>query len=61
MQQQIQTLERKDNKRVYNLVENLCIASGMVMPKINVIEDDSLNAFASGINSKTYTVALSRE
>ncbi len=53
-------LERKDNKRVYNLVENLCIASGMVMPKINVIEDDSLNAFASGINSKTYTVALSR-
>lgn len=53
-------LERKENKRVYNLVENLCIASGMPLPKINIIEDDSLNAFASGINSKTYTVALSR-
>lgn len=54
------SLERKENKRVYNLVENLCIAKGMKMPKINVIEDDSLNAFASGINEKTYTVSLSR-
>ena len=53
-------LERKENKRVYNLVENLCIAQGMRMPKINVIEDDSLNAFASGINQQTYTVSLSR-
>jgi heat shock protein HtpX len=53
-------LERKENKRVYNLVENLSIAAGMKMPKVNIIEDDSLNAFASGINDKTYTVALSR-
>jgi heat shock protein HtpX len=53
-------LERKENKRVYNLVENLCISKGMMMPMVNVIEDDSLNAFASGINSKTYTVSLSR-
>ncbi|MFU8842512.1 MAG: M48 family metallopeptidase [Bacteroidales bacterium] len=53
-------LERRENKRVYNLVENLCIASGMKMPKVNVIEDDSLNAFASGINPRTYTVSLSR-
>ncbi len=53
-------LERKENKRVYNLVENLCISSGMQMPKVNIIEDDSLNAFASGINTKTYAVSLSR-
>lgn len=53
-------LERKENKRVYNLVENLCIASGMQMPRVNIIDDDSLNAFASGINPKTYTVSLSR-
>ena len=53
-------LERKENKRVYNLVENLCMAQGMTMPKINVIEDDSLNAFASGINNRTFTVSLSR-
>jgi len=53
-------LARAENKRVYNLVENLCISTGMTVPKINIIEDDSLNAFASGINSKTYSVSLSR-
>jgi heat shock protein HtpX len=53
-------LERKENKRVYNLVENLCITAGMKMPMVNIIEDDSLNAFASGIDEKTYTVSLSR-
>ena len=53
-------LDRKDNKRVYNLVENLCMAQGMPMPKVNVIEDNSLNAFASGINNRTYTVGLTR-
>jgi heat shock protein HtpX len=51
-------LERKENKRIYNLVENLTMTQGMAMPKINVIHDDSLNAFASGINKKTYTVTL---
>lgn len=53
-------LERKENKRVYNLVENLCISKGMKMPGVNIIEDDSLNAFASGINEKTFSVTLSR-
>jgi len=53
-------LERKENKRIYNLVENLCISKGMTMPKVNIIEDDSLNAFASGISPQTYTVSLSR-
>lgn len=53
-------LLRNENKRVYNLVENLCISAGMTMPAINIIEDDSLNAFASGIDTKSYTVSLSR-
>ncbi len=53
-------LERMENKRVYNLVENLCIGCGMRTPKINVIEDDSLNAFASGINTASFTISLSR-
>lgn len=53
-------LERMENKRVYNLVENLCIQEGMTMPAVYVIEDDSLNAFASGINEKTYAISLSR-
>ncbi|MDR1601373.1 MAG: M48 family metallopeptidase [Tannerella sp.] len=53
-------LERRENKRVYNMVENLCIASHTDMPKINIIEDHSLNAFASGINKRNFTVTLSR-
>ena len=53
-------LERKENKRVYNLVENLCIQQGMTMPKVYVIDDDSLNAFASGIDKSSYSVSLSK-
>ena len=53
-------LERMENKRVYNLVENLCISKGMKIPQIYIIEDDSLNAFASGVNERTYSVSLSR-
>jgi heat shock protein HtpX len=53
-------LERMENKRIYNMVENLCIANGMPLPAINLIEDDSMNAFASGINKSTFTVSLSR-
>ena len=53
-------LERMENKRVYNLVENLCIQQGMTTPGIYIIDDDSLNAFASGIDSKTFSVSLSK-
>jgi heat shock protein HtpX len=54
------SLERKENKRIYNLVENLCISRGIKTPKIFVIEDSSLNAFASGISDKSYAISLSR-
>ncbi|MCK9640671.1 MAG: M48 family metallopeptidase [Prolixibacteraceae bacterium] len=53
-------LERIENKRVYNLVENLCISKGMRVPHIFIIEDESLNAFASGISERTFSVTLSR-
>ncbi len=53
-------LERKENKRVYNLLENLCISQGISMPKIFLIEDDSLNAFASGMSTRYYSITLSR-
>lgn len=53
-------LERKENMRVYNLVENLCMSRGMTMPKVFIIESSALNAFASGINKKTYAVTLTR-
>ncbi len=53
-------LERMENMRVYNLLENLCISKGMKLPRIFIIEDDSLNAYASGINERTFSVTLSR-
>jgi heat shock protein HtpX len=53
-------LDRMENKRVYNLVENLCISQGMTTPKIYIIEDDSLNAFASGISARSFSVSLSK-
>ncbi len=51
-------LERKENVRVYNIVENLCIAGGIEMPMINIVEDDWLNAYASGVDIKSYTITL---
>ncbi|MDM1045444.1 M48 family metallopeptidase [Myroides sp. 1354] len=53
-------LERKDNMRVYNLTENLCMSVGMPMPKLFIIETEALNAFASGINQKSHSVTLTR-
>lgn len=53
-------LERKENMRVYNLVENLCMSVGMKMPKVRIIESNALNAFASGLKEKDATVTLTR-
>ena len=54
------TLERKSNMRVYNLVENLCMSVGMTMPKVQIIDSMALNAYASGLKEKDYTVTLTR-
>ena len=53
-----QPLMRRENPRVYNIVENLCMACGMDMPKVNVVDDPQLNAFASGIDKGSYTVTV---
>ena len=51
-------LERRENPKIYNMVENLCMTCNMDMPKINVVDDPQLNAFASGIDKNSYTVTL---
>lgn len=51
-------LTRKENPKIYNIVENLCMKCNMDMPKINIVDDPQLNAFASGIDKKSYTVTL---
>lgn len=39
---------KKDNPKLYRIVENLSIAGGLPMPKIYIIEDTAPNAFATG-------------
>jgi heat shock protein HtpX len=45
-------------RRLYNLVEGLCIASGLPQPKIYIIEDPAPNAFATGRNPQHAAVAV---
>ena len=40
---------RKDEPALYNLLENMCIAEGVTMPRLEVIETHARNAFASGL------------
>ena len=54
------SIERKENKRLYNLIENLCVATGTSMPKVQIIDVPTMNAYASGINESTYTIALTQ-
>jgi heat shock protein HtpX len=44
--------------RLYNLVEGLCIASGLPKPRLYIIEDDAPNAFSTGRNPKHAAVAV---
>lgn len=41
-------IEKKDNPKLYNAVENLTITAGLPMPKVYIIDDPAPNAFATG-------------
>lgn len=43
-------VDRESNRELYTLVENLAITAGMPLPKIYIIQDEALNAFATGRN-----------
>ena len=49
---------RKEEPRLYNLLENLCISRGITMPRLKVMESDALNAFATGMNEKQYSITV---
>jgi heat shock protein HtpX len=51
-------VSRGEQPRLYNVLENLCISRGITMPKLKVIDDDGLNAFATGMNDKQYAITV---
>ena len=48
---------KKDNPRLYNIVENLSITTGLPMPKVYIINDSAPNAFATGRDPQHAVVA----
>lgn len=48
---------REENSRLYSIVENLTMASGMPMPKVYIVPDSTPNAFATGRNPSHAAVA----
>lgn len=50
-------ITKKDNPRLYNIVENLSITTGLPMPKVYIIDDKAPNAFATGRDPKHAAVA----
>ena len=53
-----QEIQRRDNARLYSILENLCISRGITMPRLKVMESDALNAFATGMNQKQYSITV---
>ena len=50
-------IEKRDNPRLYRIVENLAITTGMQTPKVYIIDDPAPNAFATGRDPRHSIVA----
>ena len=51
-------IDLKSHKDLYRIVENLCIAGGLPLPKIYIIDDSAPNAFATGRDPKHASIAF---
>lgn len=49
---------REQNPKLYRMLENLCISRGLTVPKLSIVESEALNAFASGVNDRQFTVTV---
>jgi heat shock protein HtpX len=50
-------IEKRDNPRLYRVIENLVITTGLPMPKVYIIDDPAANAFATGRNPQNAIIA----
>ncbi len=51
-------VQRTEQPRLYNILENLCISRGITMPKLKIMDSDALNAFATGMSAKQYSITV---
>lgn len=51
-------ISKKDSPYLYRMVENLSITGGLPMPKVYLIQDKSINAFATGRNPEHASIAV---
>jgi heat shock protein HtpX len=51
-------ITRNDAPRLYDLLENLCISRGISTPKLRLTESPALNAFATGMNDRQYSITV---
>ena len=50
----------KQNREIFRAVENVAMAAGLPCPRVYIIDDDSMNAFATGRTPRDASVALTR-
>ena len=53
-------VERRTEPDLYNLLENLAISRGLRTPTLRIIENDSLNAYATGLHEGQYSITVTR-
>jgi heat shock protein HtpX len=51
-------IQREDAPELFNLIEEIVIASGLPMPKVAIVEDTAPNAFATGRNPEHALIAF---
>lgn len=53
-----ESVTRQEQPELYNLVENLCISRGLTVPKLYIVDTDAMNAYASGIDERSYAITV---
>ena len=56
----LQTIQRGQEPRLYNITENLAISLGLPMPSLEISESPARNAYAMGLSPETSTIGVTR-
>jgi heat shock protein HtpX len=53
-------IQKQDDPELYRIVENLAITAGLPMPRLYIIEEAAMNAFATGRDANHAVIAVTR-